>query len=50
MPDWALVVGGYLLGSVPFAFLLARRGGVDVRLSGRRHGGGAEGAAPPRRL
>src|SRR3990172_5188703 len=34
MPDWALVVGGYLLGSVPFAFLLARRGGVDVRLSG----------------
>ncbi len=30
-----LLVGGYLLGSVPFAFLLARRlGGVDLRRAG----------------
>ena len=29
-----LIVLSYLLGSVPFAYLLARRGGVDLRLSG----------------
>jgi glycerol-3-phosphate acyltransferase PlsY len=35
MSDWIVVLCGYLLGSIPFAFLLARtRGGVDVRMSG----------------
>ena len=34
MPDWSVVVCGYLLGSVPFAFLLARRSGVDIRVRG----------------
>jgi glycerol-3-phosphate acyltransferase PlsY len=29
-----LIVLSYLIGSVPFAYLLARRGGVDLRLSG----------------
>lgn len=32
---------GYLLGSVPFAFLLARRRGVDLRLAGSRNVGAA---------
>ncbi len=34
MPEWSVVVCGYLLGSVPFAFLLARVGGVDIRVTG----------------
>ena len=34
MPDWSVIVCGYLLGSVPFAFLLARRSGVDIRVKG----------------
>ena len=34
MPDWSVIVCGYLLGSVPFAFLLARRSGVDIRVRG----------------
>jgi glycerol-3-phosphate acyltransferase PlsY len=35
MPDWTLILNGYLLGSIPFAFLLARHWtGVDVRMSG----------------
>lgn len=32
---------GYLAGSVPFAFLLARRAGVDVRLAGSGNVGAA---------
>jgi glycerol-3-phosphate acyltransferase PlsY len=35
------VVLGYLLGSIPFAYLLARRGGIDIR----RVGSGNVGAA-----
>lgn len=35
------VVLGYLAGSVPFAFLLARRAGVDVRLAGSGNVGAA---------
>jgi len=34
MPDWSVILAGYMLGSVPFAFLLARRGGVDIRVTG----------------
>jgi glycerol-3-phosphate acyltransferase PlsY len=30
---WAVLLG-YLAGSVPFAFLLARRAGIDVRVAG----------------
>jgi acyl phosphate:glycerol-3-phosphate acyltransferase len=30
----AVIVGAYLIGSVPFAFLLARRRGVDLRTAG----------------
>lgn len=41
MPDWSVILCGYLLGSVPFAFLLARRGGVDIRVSGSRNVGAA---------
>src|SRR3954447_23008269 len=37
----AWVLFGYLLGSVPFAFLLARRAGVDVRISGSGNVGAA---------
>jgi len=37
----ALVVAAYLIGSIPFAFLLARRRGVDLR----RAGSGNVGAA-----
>jgi glycerol-3-phosphate acyltransferase PlsY len=33
------IAAGYLLGSIPFAFLLARRGGVDLRQSGSRNVG-----------
>ncbi len=29
-----IIVGAYLIGSIPFAFLLARRRGVDLRLEG----------------
>lgn len=32
---------GYLAGSVPFAFLLARRAGVDVRVAGSGNVGAA---------
>jgi glycerol-3-phosphate acyltransferase PlsY len=32
---------GYLAGSVPFAFLLARRAGIDVRLAGSGNVGAA---------
>lgn len=42
MPDWFVILCGYLLGSIPFAFLLARRrGGVDVRMSGSGNVGAA---------
>jgi len=41
MPDWSVILCGYLLGSVPFAFLLARGGGVDIRVSGSRNVGAA---------
>jgi glycerol-3-phosphate acyltransferase PlsY len=41
MEEVAAVVGGYLAGSVPFAFLLARRGGVDLRRSGSGNVGAA---------
>ena len=34
MADILVVALGYLVGSVPFAFLLARRGGVDLRQTG----------------
>ena len=39
MIGWALF--GYLLGSVPFAFLLARRAGIDVRVAGSGNVGAA---------
>lgn len=39
MIGWALF--GYLLGSVPFAFLLARRAGIDVRVQGSGNVGAA---------
>lgn len=39
--EWLIVVAGYLVGSIPFAFLLARRAGIDVR----RAGSGNVGAA-----
>lgn len=35
------VLVGYLAGSVPFAFLLARRAGIDVRAVGSRNVGAA---------
>lgn len=35
------IVAGYLAGSVPFAFLLARRRGVDVRVEGSGNVGAA---------
>lgn len=42
MPDWFVILCGYLLGSIPFAFLLARgRGGVDVRVKGSGNVGAA---------
>ena len=41
MNEIAAVAFGYLAGSIPFAFLLARRGGVDLR----RAGSGNVGAA-----
>ncbi len=36
-----LVLLGYLAGSVPFAFLLARRAGIDVRVAGSGNVGAA---------
>jgi glycerol-3-phosphate acyltransferase PlsY len=39
MTTWVLF--GYLIGSVPFAFLLARRAGIDVRVSGSGNVGAA---------
>lgn len=36
---WALL--GYALGSVPFAFLLARRAGIDIRVAGSGNVGAA---------
>jgi glycerol-3-phosphate acyltransferase PlsY len=36
-----IVLAGYLAGSVPFAFLLARGAGVDVRVSGSGNVGAA---------
>lgn len=35
------IVLGYLAGSVPFAFLLARRAGIDVRIAGSGNVGAA---------
>ena len=35
------VLLGYLTGSVPFAFLLARRAGIDVRVVGSGNVGAA---------
>jgi acyl phosphate:glycerol-3-phosphate acyltransferase len=35
------VLAGYIAGSVPFAFLLARRAGVDVRIAGSGNVGAA---------
>jgi glycerol-3-phosphate acyltransferase PlsY len=35
------ILAGYLAGSVPFAFLLARRAGIDVRRSGSGNVGAA---------
>ena len=35
------VLLGYLAGSVPFAFLLARRAGIDVRVAGSGNVGAA---------
>ncbi len=39
MLPWILV--GYALGSVPFAFLVARRAGIDVRVAGSGNVGAA---------
>lgn len=39
MVPWILV--GYAVGSVPFAFLLARRAGIDVRMAGSGNVGAA---------
>jgi glycerol-3-phosphate acyltransferase PlsY len=39
MVPWILL--GYAIGSVPFAFLLARRAGVDVRVAGSGNVGAA---------
>jgi glycerol-3-phosphate acyltransferase PlsY len=35
------IILGYLAGSVPFAFLLARRRGIDVRFAGSGNVGAA---------
>jgi glycerol-3-phosphate acyltransferase PlsY len=37
----ALMLGGYLLGSIPFSFLVARARGVDLRTVGSGNVGGA---------
>jgi glycerol-3-phosphate acyltransferase PlsY len=39
MVPWILI--GYAIGSVPFAFLLARRAGIDVRVAGSGNVGAA---------
>jgi len=39
MVPWILI--GYAVGSVPFAFLLARRAGIDVRVAGSGNVGAA---------
>src|SRR4029078_466563 len=39
MLPWILI--GYAFGSVPFAFLLARRAGIDVRIEGSGNVGAA---------
>ena len=39
MVSWILF--GYAVGSVPFAYLLARRAGVDVRVAGSGNVGAA---------
>src|SRR3954466_11184617 len=39
MVPWILL--GYAMGSVPFAFLLARRAGIDVRVAGSGNVGAA---------
>src|SRR6266704_801257 len=39
MVPWILF--GYVLGSVPFAFLVARRAGIDVRVAGSGNVGAA---------
>src|SRR4051812_49615317 len=39
MLSWILL--GYAIGSVPFAFLVARRAGIDVRVSGSGNVGAA---------
>jgi glycerol-3-phosphate acyltransferase PlsY len=41
MEEILAVTFGYLVGSVPFAFLLARRGGVDLRHAGSGNVGAA---------
>ena len=41
MEDILAATVGYLVGSVPFAFLLARRRGVDLRLAGSGNVGAA---------
>jgi glycerol-3-phosphate acyltransferase PlsY len=41
MNEVAVVAFGYLAGSIPFAFLLARRRGVDLRRSGSGNVGAA---------
>jgi glycerol-3-phosphate acyltransferase PlsY len=41
MNELAVVAFGYLAGSIPFAFLLARRRGVDLRLAGSGNIGAA---------
>ena len=41
MEEIAAVALGYLVGSVPFAFLLARRRGVDLRVAGSGNVGAA---------
>jgi|SRR5690606_5577650 len=40
--DWLLVIAAYCIGSVPFAFLVARaKAGIDVRRAGSRNVGAA---------
>ena len=41
MNELAIVTFGYLVGSIPFAFLLARRRGVDLRYAGSGNVGAA---------
>ena len=41
MEEIVAVALGYLAGSIPFAFLLARRRGVDLRVAGSGNVGAA---------